>query len=207
MVADMEAERAKQSLLELIKLRDKVESDLRAFKEILDSSHVGMSEPLVDSDGFPRNDIDVYQVRHTRHKIICLQNDHKALMKQIEAGLHQVHSLASNNTEEIAHIASGTQEIILSEPFLKVNIVSSGSPAEIAGIQEGDLIMEFGSIDSRNFKSLRDIGELVERSRHKPVFVKVKRGVTGHVLTLLPKPWSGNGLLGCNVVTVESVER
>ena len=31
----------------------------------------GMEEPLVDGEGFPRSDIDVYQVRHARHSIRC----------------------------------------------------------------------------------------------------------------------------------------
>jgi len=30
-----------------------------------------MTEPLVDPEGYPRNDIDVYQVRLARHRIIC----------------------------------------------------------------------------------------------------------------------------------------
>lgn len=30
-----------------------------------------MDEPLVDSEGYPRADIDVYQVRNARHQIIC----------------------------------------------------------------------------------------------------------------------------------------
>lgn len=46
-----------------------------------------MRDPLVDADGFPRNDIDVYQVRHARHQIINLQNDLKSLLKEIEKGL------------------------------------------------------------------------------------------------------------------------
>lgn len=32
---------------------------------------VGMHEPLVDAEGFPRSDIDLYQVRTARHNIIC----------------------------------------------------------------------------------------------------------------------------------------
>ena len=46
-----------------------------------------MREPLVDNDGYPRNDIDVYQVRHARHQINTLQNDLKSLLKEIEKGL------------------------------------------------------------------------------------------------------------------------
>ena len=30
-----------------------------------------MDGPLLDNEGYPRNDIDVYTVRHARHKIIC----------------------------------------------------------------------------------------------------------------------------------------
>jgi len=36
-------------------------------------NNVGMSEALVDDSGYPRQDLDVYQVRHARHKIICKQ--------------------------------------------------------------------------------------------------------------------------------------
>lgn len=30
-----------------------------------------MTEPLVDGEGYPRSDIDVYTIRHIRHEIIC----------------------------------------------------------------------------------------------------------------------------------------
>lgn len=32
---------------------------------------VGLFDSLVDEEDFPRNDIDVYQVRNARHQIIC----------------------------------------------------------------------------------------------------------------------------------------
>jgi hypothetical protein len=38
---------------------------------VLQQRGVGMSEPLVDKDGYPRNDIDVYSVRKARHDINC----------------------------------------------------------------------------------------------------------------------------------------
>ena len=34
-------------------------------------SGVGLKGPLVDRDGYPRSDIDVYAVRVARNKIIC----------------------------------------------------------------------------------------------------------------------------------------
>lgn len=33
--------------------------------------NVTMTEPLVDGEGYPRSDIDVYTIRHIRHEIIC----------------------------------------------------------------------------------------------------------------------------------------
>ncbi|XP_058796796.1 26S proteasome non-ATPase regulatory subunit 9 isoform X2 [Phymastichus coffea] len=207
MVIDTELEEAKAAVLQLMTEKDKIEADLQAAKNVLDTNRVGMTDELVDSQGFPRNDIDVYQVRHARHKINCLQNDHKSLMLKIEQGLHKIHKFAGHVSQESPSTSNHFQEVFLLEPFLRVNIVSPGSPAEIAGIQVDDLILEFGSISNRNFTSLKDIGTLVENSRYKTVSLKIKRGSNTFVLNLIPRPWSGKGLLGCNVVPLEVVER
>ncbi|XP_011498560.1 PREDICTED: 26S proteasome non-ATPase regulatory subunit 9 [Ceratosolen solmsi marchali] len=207
MVVDTELEEAKAAVLQLMNEKDKIESDLQSARNILDANRVGMTDNLVDLEGYPRNDIDVYQVRHARHKIICLQNDHKELMLKIEEGLHKIHKIAGAGTEASPSTSNTMQDVFLLEPFLRVNLVSSGSPAELAGIQVEDLILEFGSISNRNFKSLKDIGTLVENSRYKNIYVKIKRGSNTFALTLIPRPWSGKGLLGCNVVPLEAVER
>lgn len=139
-------------------------------------------------------------------------------MKKIEVGLHKVHSLASGGEKKVEEVPSTSststieqvvvdEELVLSEPFLRVNLVSPGSPAEAAGIKGEDLIVEFGSITGKNFKSLKDVGALVENSRNKDVMLKVKRGANTLVLTLTPHSWPGRGLLGCNVVPIENVER
>lgn len=38
---------------------------------ILQQKGVGLTESLVDAEGFPRSDIDVYSCRHARHQISC----------------------------------------------------------------------------------------------------------------------------------------
>ncbi|XP_026669193.1 26S proteasome non-ATPase regulatory subunit 9 [Ceratina calcarata] len=208
MVVDMELQEAKDYVLQLMKDKDKIEADLKALAEVLETNHVGMDDPLVDSEGYPRSDIDVYQIRHTRHKIICLKNDYKGLMNKIEEGLHKVHALSGNQAESsIPSTTNDIQDMVQLDPFLRVNLVSPNSPAEIAGIKVDDLILEFGSIDCRNFKSLKDIGTLVQNSRYKTVNVKIKRGSDIIALTLIPRPWIGNGLLGCNVIPLEMIER
>jgi 26S proteasome non-ATPase regulatory subunit 9 len=83
----------REELLKLNTERNKIESDIKEFMEILDTHGVGMKEPLVDAEGFPRSDIDVYTIRTARNKIITLENDCRAVMKTIEKKLEEFHAL------------------------------------------------------------------------------------------------------------------
>ena len=51
------------------------------------------NEVLVDTDGYPRNDIDIHSIRISRHNLIQLQNDYKQLMKLIDNKMIQYHTL------------------------------------------------------------------------------------------------------------------
>ena len=44
----------------------------------------GLKGDLVDSEGFPRADIDVHAVLKQRNRLSCLQTDHKQLMRRVE---------------------------------------------------------------------------------------------------------------------------
>ena len=61
----------REQVIEMMKQKDGLEEELKALHEVLKSQGVGMEEPLVDGEGFPRSDIDVYQVRHARSNIRC----------------------------------------------------------------------------------------------------------------------------------------
>lgn len=113
-----------------------------------------MHGPLVDSEGFPRNDIDIYKVRQARQQIICLQNNHKALMKEIEQLIHQVHAEAREEAElaqqqqitqqtsdmninesssnESETMESSVNVLKPSKPIVKITRVDAASPAEKA---------------------------------------------------------------------------
>lgn len=54
---------------------------------------MGVDTPLVDPDGYPRADIDVYRARTLRGRLSTIQTDHKALMKDIEQGLAKLAAL------------------------------------------------------------------------------------------------------------------
>lgn len=89
----------KDQVLDLIKKKDELEQSINdCGRLLLANKNVGMHESLIDECGFPRNDIDVMQVREARNKIICMQNDLKAVMQQIGSGLEEVHADARMST-------------------------------------------------------------------------------------------------------------
>ena len=60
-----------------------------------DGQHpMGVDTPLVDDDGYPRADIDVYRARTLRGRFKVVQTDHKAIMKDIETGLAKLAALS-----------------------------------------------------------------------------------------------------------------
>ncbi|NXO29906.1 PSMD9 ATPase, partial [Cisticola juncidis] len=167
---------------------------------------VGMHEPLVDAEGFPRADIDLYQVRTARHNIICLQNDHKAVMKEVEEALHKLHARekekqAKDEAEALAEARSQNQS--LPQAFAKVNAVTPGSPASVSGLQVDDEIVEFGSVNANNFQNLQNIATVVQHSEGRPLSVTVIRGGRRVHVGLTPKRWAGKGLLGCNIIPLQ----
>lgn len=85
-------------------------------------------------------------------------------------------------------------------------MVSPNSPAEECGIRKDDEILEFGSINHINFKELKQISELVAHRQNQPIALKVKRQNRNHDIILIPKTWSGRGLLGCNIVIPNPIQ-
>ena len=70
--------------------RDRLEAEAEAILAELESPNVetgaagpGLRGPLVDGEGFPRADVDVYRARELRHRHARLRTDHAALMRRI----------------------------------------------------------------------------------------------------------------------------
>ncbi|XP_042297879.1 26S proteasome non-ATPase regulatory subunit 9 isoform X2 [Sceloporus undulatus] len=189
----------------LMKKKEEIEAQIQAYYEVLeDQKGVGMNEPLVDVEGYPRADVDLYQVRTARHNIICLQNDHKALMREVEEALHQLHAQdKEKHAKDEAEARAEAMSQTLPQPFAKVNAVTPGSPASLSGLQVDDEIVEFGSVNTHNFQSLQNIATVVQHSEGKPLSVTVIRGGERLHLGLTPKRWNGRGLLGCNILPLQ----
>lgn len=91
------------------------------------------------------------------------------------------------------------------KPFLIVTLVDRDSPGDVAGIQVHDMILKFGSIAQKNFTNLTQIGELVKNSQNKQINVIIRRnGIEELDLIIVPKIWSGNGLLGFKINAIPS---
>ncbi|XP_059194016.1 26S proteasome non-ATPase regulatory subunit 9 [Centropristis striata] len=189
----------------LIKKKDDIEEQIKAYYDVLEDQGVGVEDPLVDAEGFPRADVNLYQIRQARHSISCLQNDHKAIMEEIEEALHKLHAREKAKREEDE--AGGEEDtmelqVTLPPPFARVDAVSQGSPACGAGLKVGDEVIEFGSVNTGNFQNLQNIASVVQHSEGKPLRVTVIRDGQKANMSLTPKRWSGRGLLGCNIVPI-----
>lgn len=146
----------------LLSIKNLICSDLCQHK-------VTMQTPLCTFDGYPRDDIDVAQIRITRSRIIHLRNDYKGLMNKIEKGLHAHHatiaaSLAAAAPSSITPPSSVAAAQLIEAPFARVNTVAPGSPAADAGLQPGDHIKRFGSANVLNHARLAKVAEVVGQS-------------------------------------------
>ncbi|ANB12952.1 Nas2p [Sugiyamaella lignohabitans] len=90
-----------------------------------------MDTPLVTSDGFPRSDIDVAQIREARSRIIRLKNDLRGIMSQIEAGLveyfKQAKDKGTSDIPQIASSSSSSKQSGLSSETNSTSGVNTGS--------------------------------------------------------------------------------
>ena len=128
-------------------------------------------------------------------------------MKDIETGLHSLHSQARETTAmDCSNDNSDNVTSEAAEPFAKVLVVVSGSPADKAGIKQGDLISRFGSVDKKNFSQLKNISDVAESSRNRVVEVLVVRGGDEKKLKLTPSTWSGAGLIGFKIRPITETE-
>lgn len=231
--SDTMAEETKAQLKDLMAKKDALEVRIRELHQE-HARLTGDPSPekvrLIDEDGFPRADIDIYTVREVRNKLAMAQTDHIGLMKQIEQGLFSYHSQLSaegavSSSGSAASTAAGVpaQEAksggeesaedrtssaaapeLPVEPFTKIRDVLPGSPADRAGLKDGDEVLRFGSVTIDNARTEEDRNRAltltVQSSIDEPITVWVQR--TGEIVScvLTPRKWEGAGVVGCRFV-------
>uniref|UniRef100_A0A914I3B1 26S proteasome non-ATPase regulatory subunit 9 n=1 Tax=Globodera rostochiensis TaxID=31243 RepID=A0A914I3B1_GLORO len=197
------AEKAKVLMKEL----EEIDAQLQRHGAQLAENNIGMNEPLVDENGYPRNDVNIYLARTVRHAIVCLQNDRKEKMKEIDAALLEVHAQTRpEHGEEMETDEQQHQQIVhrtSNNPFVQVDGVSPDSPAQAAGLSKGDLIIQFGPLHADIFNKMNQIKDVVERNVNKPIRITALRGGRVQKLQLVPHAWNGAGLVGCVFIELE----
>ncbi|RQM15883.1 hypothetical protein DD237_005538 [Peronospora effusa] len=198
-----------------IKTKQALEEEIEAIAtELTSEKNPGLHGSLVDAEGFPRADIDVYRIRQLRHSMARKQTDHHLIMKKIEELLPQVFQARSgklefktSKTPQVAKATAAavqslrTEEITAQErelqPFAVVTSVERESPAEMAGLQVQDQVLRFGSADASNHRELAAVKDIVQRNIGNGIRVLVRRETQLVVVELVPQTWSGPGVLGC----------
>lgn len=80
----------------------------------------------------------------------------------------------------------------------KIGEVSSGLPAEKAGLLKGDLIL---SIDGKEVSKWEEVSKIIRSSQGKDLRMKIKRGTEIIELTVSPKPSTQKNIFGEEVQT------
>lgn len=112
----------------LISRKEDIESEIKSQLAVLQANDSTIQSPLVDADGFPRADIDVWAVRTARVRIIELRNDLKDVTNEIGKVLETVYSPSADAERDDANVEPPTK-IDVPEPFARVDGVAPGSPA------------------------------------------------------------------------------
>ncbi|KAJ1720841.1 putative 26S proteasome regulatory subunit [Coemansia erecta] len=182
-----------EHLQALLRQKTDLEAELRALDHALASQGATRTTPLVDSEGFPRADLDINAVVDIRRALNYRQNDLRALMPKIESALQQVHQMEQpidKNEEQRRRRRRG---------FARVGSVAEGGPAESAGVRAGDVVVGVGQAEE-----FARVAAEVARHEDNEVELEVERVFDGAPqrlrLTLRPhRGWGGSGLLGCQI--------
>jgi len=165
----------------------------------------GIKESLVDAEGFPRADIDIFNVKQKRHRLSVINYDYSVIMKEIEALLPQILANGGNNQDDLDREASSaisatsasssapstkttTPSTTLTSPasifratpcMAHIDEILDGSPAQAAGLRDQDELLAFGSVrcDDANGRAaaLNLIPSVVRGAVNMPIPLVVRR--------------------------------
>ncbi|KAL3362614.1 hypothetical protein AABB24_012098 [Solanum stoloniferum] len=182
----------------------------------------GLSGNLVDSEGFPRTDIDIPTVRGDRRRLAELRNDHKILTEKIDQNIQVLHSARLASTPSVkdsgvqgsaVNIGSSSSpgnysvtaatsaamdiDVVFSRPFAVIDEITEASPAAEDGLQLGDQVVRFGNVQSGENLLQRLAAEAQSNQGCAVTMTVLRQGAMTNV-QVTPRVWQGRGLLGCN---------
>ncbi|WWD17211.1 hypothetical protein CI109_101649 [Kwoniella shandongensis] len=198
----------------LMQRRDEIEKEIEALKDVLSSHGATPQTSLVDPEGYPRGDIDIYAIRHARSALVRLQNDRIEVTDRLGLALQNAFAPSSSSSAQPnGHSetvnghkpasAAGEEPSWPERPVARVNTVASGSPAADAGLRPADLIYSFEGVTADSPGGIQAIGSVVARSEGTTLAILVLRQEERVTLSLTPRNgWGGRGMLGCHILPV-----
>lgn len=218
----------KAETLSLMDKRAAIEVEMNAIIERLNQpGGPGLSGNLVDSEGFPRTDIDIPVVRAERRRLSELRNDHKEISEKINQNIQILHAARLGNKTSLLKVSgdedgpnaqtsstveSGSSvqnvllrdssnsmdvDVVVSIPFAMVDEISDSSPAAEDGLQLGDQILKFGSVEAGD-NLLQRLASEAQSNLGRAIPVAIMRQGAMINLIVTPRTWPGRGLLGCH---------
>lgn len=115
----------------------------------------------------------------------------------ISSGLNSINSSSLPYASTSENPSPMDEDVIARLPFAVVDEIFDGSPAASDGVQLGDQILKFGSVDGGESLASRLAREGQTNQGSAVSVIVMRRGVQVH-LNVTPRPWSGRGLLGCH---------
>jgi len=122
---------------------------------------IGLDKPLVDADGYPRGDIDVYRARSIRNRFRILQTDQKEIGQKIEGLLIELAKKKDTSKEK----AETEENTLRSAPKPKPKFdavtgkwVVKNWDGSVAGVKGGD------QISFNDLSNNRDISDIPDTS-------------------------------------------
>lgn len=227
-IEEMDKETMRHELRRMDEEKKRLEQKLTDALQYLESTPVGLHGRLLDDEGFPRGDCDLYAVRTARNTADTTRNDLRALSEKMytllnalhhstkdEAELQMVQDAAARRqrqaaAEKRARRMAEVQRVRKLAPCLVVAKVDAGSPAAEAGLSVGMRILQYGVVTHAELAAEGLAALARETSSHEgePITVWVQK--PGELnedptdLVLVPQRWSGPGLLGCALDVFES---
>ncbi|QLL33979.1 hypothetical protein HG536_0F03040 [Torulaspora globosa] len=180
------------ALSEVLQLKAAIEQELEKHFGALKSQGVDLSSPLITEDGFPREDIDVLQVRLTRRYLNMLRNDLRDVIDRSQFLLND-HFQASNPAERPIDSTS----IV---PFAQIYDILPNGPLDVAGVRESDKLIAIANVNATNHSNLSLLQKTIRENENVPLPIRVLRNQEVLDLTMTPsRQWNGPGLLGARL--------
>jgi len=215
----------KAETMALMDKRTAMETEMNSIVERLcNPGGPGLSGNLIDSEGFPREDIDIPMVRTERRRLAELRSEHGEITEKINVNIQILHSVrptsrasstkdsgpeetslsgaavnslsASMQTSGFS-VTSGPMDVdvVTSIPFAMVDEINESSPAAEGGLQLGDQVLKFGNVEGGD-NLLQRLAAEAQSNQGQAVSVQVMRQGAKVVLSVTPRIWQGRGLLG-----------